>query len=222
MSGFISAVLRSVTWRAVVFTQALGLLFAITPWLERLGKRGPGYLGFQLVEQLPAALFLMLAALAGDEAVRRGWSVWRAFATVLLCASLANALTRVGLDAALGIVDPYYGPDWFKRLLFTFFNLGCTWGMLLLVYLNRQSARRILAGVRAGELAHLQAERRLIASRLAAAQTEVDPAVVRQQLARIRDLYAAGSADADPALERLIAELRQSAARGIAAAEGAS
>ena len=222
MIGFIIAVLRSVTWRVVIVTLTLGLLFGITPWLEHLGHRGRGYLLFQLIQQLPSALFMTLAALAGDEATRRGWSVWRAFAVVLLCASLATALTRLGLATALNMPDPYYGPHWFKRLLYTFFSLGGTWGLLLLVYLNRESARRILAGVRAGELARLQAERRLLASRLAAAQTEVDPAVVRQRLATIRDLYAAGSADADPALEQLIGELRQRAARGVAAAEGSS
>jgi hypothetical protein len=78
----------------------------------------------------------------------------------------------------------------------------------------------VLAGVRAGELARLRAEQRLLTSRLAATETQVDPPAIRQRLEQLRNLYAAGSARADTELERLITELRERAARGIAAAEG--
>ena len=113
--------------------------------------------------------------------------------------------------------DPVAG---LQRFLLTFFGVGIQWGTVLMVYLNRQIGRRILAGVRAGELARLQAERRLIASRLASAETEVEPQAIRRRLERLRDLYAMGNAEADCELERLIIELRESAARGLRAAEG--
>jgi hypothetical protein len=74
--------------------------------------------------------------------------------------------------------------------------------------------------VRAGELARLRGERQLIASRLAATETQVDPPAIRQRLEQLRNLYALGSARADAELERLITELRRRAARGVAAAEG--
>jgi hypothetical protein len=216
-TGFVVSVLHAVSWRAALVTQALGLLFALVPWLMHLGHRPREYLLFQLTQQAAAALFVMLAALAGDEAVRRGWQVWRAFVVALLCASLAAALAQLGLDAGLRVAGPVAG---LQRFLLTFFGVGIHWGTVLMVYLNRQSARRILAGVRAGELARLQAEQRLIASRLASAESEVEPQVLRQRLERQRDLYAAGSTQADCELERLITELRDSAARGLRAAEG--
>ena len=217
MVDFAAAVRRSVTWRAVVLTQALGLLFAITAWLETLGQRPNGYLLFHMVLQGTSGLCVMLAALAGDEAVRRGWLVWRAFVVVALGASLAVALAQLGLDTGLRIADPMAG---LPRCLLTFFGVGTAWGTALLVYLNRQSAQRVLAGVRAGELARLRAEQQLLASRLAATETQVDPPAIRQRLEQLRKLYAAGSAKADSELERLITELRQRAARGVAATEG--
>jgi hypothetical protein len=216
-SGFVASVLAAVSWRVVLATQSLGLLFALIPWLVHLGQSPPGYLLFQLTQQFATALFAMIAALAGDEAVRRGSPVWRAFVVSLLCASLAAPLAQLGIDAGLRVADPLAG---LQRFLLTFFGVGIQWGTVLMVYLNRQSGRRILAGVRAGELARLQAERRLIASRLASAETEVEPQAVRQRLERLRDLYAAGSAQADSELEGLITELRDSAARGLRAAEG--
>jgi hypothetical protein len=215
--GFAAAVLRAVTWRAVILTQSLGLLFAITAWLEFLGQRPKGYLLFHLVQEGMSGLCVMLAALAGDEAVRRGWRVWHAFVVVTLGASLAAALAQLGIDAGLRFADPMAGVS---RCLFTFFGVGTTWGTALLVYLNRQSAQRVLAGVRAGELARLRAEQQLLTSRLAATETQVDPPAIRQRLEQLRNLYAAGSARADAELERLITELRERAARGLAAAEG--
>ncbi len=217
VSGFVASVLDAVSWRGILLTQSLGLLFALIPWLLRLGQSPRGYLPFQLTQQSATALLAMLAALAGDEAVRRGWRVWRAFVVALLCASLAVALAQLGLDAELRVADPVAG---LQRFLLTFFGVGIQWGMVLMVYLNRQSGRRILAGVRAGELVRLQAERRLIASRLASAETEVEPQSVRRRLERLRDLYAVGNAEADCELEGLITELRESAARGLRATEG--
>jgi hypothetical protein len=217
VADFATAVRRAVTWRAVILTQSLGLVFAITAWLETLGQRASGYLVFQLVQEGMTGLCVMLAALAGDEAVRRGWRVSHAFVVVTLGASLAAALVQLGLNAGLRLTDPM---SCLPRWLFTFFGVGTTWGTALLVYLNRQSAQRVLAGVRAGELARLRAEQRLLTSRLAATETQVDPPAIRQRLEQLRNLYAAGSARADTELERLITELRERAARGIAAAEG--
>ena len=218
MVDFAATVRRAVTWRAVLLTQSLGALYVLIRWLQVLGLHLHGYLLFLLVQEGVSGLCVMLAALSGDEAVRRGWRVWRAFVAVTLGASLAAALAQLGLDAALRIPDPQAA---LPRCLLTFFNVGTQWGTALMVYLNRQSAQRVLAGVRAGELARLRGEQQLIASRLAATETQVDPPAIRQRLQQLRNLYAAGNARADAELERLITELRQRAARGVAAAEGA-
>jgi hypothetical protein len=214
---FAAAVRRTVTWRAVVLTQSLALIYALMAWLLHQDLHSRGYLLFLLVQDGASGMCVMLAALAGDEAVRRGERVWRAFVVVTLGASLAAALAQLGLDAGLRIADQQAA---LPRFLLTFFSVGARWGTALMVYLNRQSAQRVLAGVRAGELARLRAEQRLIASRLAATETQVDPPAIRQRLQQLRSLYAAGSSRADAELEWLITELRQRAARGVAAAEG--
>lgn len=214
---FAAAVLRAITWKAVLLTQSLGLLFALCPWLEHPERHlQPHFLLIDLTEQALAALFVMLAAFTGDEAVRRGWTLWRAFVVVTLCAAGATALAAWAVCSGFGLVEPRLVQT---RVLNIFFDVG-TWGTALMTYLNRQSAERILAGVRAGELARLTAERRLLGSCLAAAETQVDPASVLRQLAGIRDRYAAGHVDADRGLDQLIDELRGSVARGMAAAEG--
>jgi hypothetical protein len=215
--SFAKAVLRAVTWRAVVLTQSLGLLYVAIHWLVGRESHLQGYLLFLLAQEGVSALCVMLAALAGDEAVRRGWRVWSAFVVVTFGASVAAAVTQLGLDSALQIPDPMAG---LPRFLLTFFGVGTGWGTVLMVYLNRQSAQRVLAGVRAGELARLRAEQQLIASRLAATEMRVDPPAIRQRLEQLRNLYASGAAAADAELDRFITELRQRAARGVAAAEG--
>jgi hypothetical protein len=205
MSDFATAVLRSITWRALLATQALGAVFALTPWLEAFGNPTHPRLAFGLTEQALTAFFVLVAALAGDEAVRRGWKVLAAFAATLLCASAATAGTQWCIETWFDVIDPLHGE---KRLLDTFFHVGSLWGTVLLVYLNRQSAARLLARLRAGELARVRAERRLIASELAATQAEINPTAVLQRLAEVRDLYATEDAAADQRLEDLIGDLR--------------
>src|SRR5689334_20699803 len=133
MSDFIAAVLRSVTWRAVVITQGLAAVYALIPWFKEWGHVRSSTLAFEWTEQSLTALFVLLAAFAADEAVRRGWRVLSAFAVTLLCASLATGIAQWSIDG--------------------FFRVGGYWGTVLLVYLNRQSAARLLARLRAGELA---------------------------------------------------------------------
>jgi hypothetical protein len=213
--GFAWAVLRAVTWRAVLVTQALGLLFALYPWLEQWHRPGQPSLLLNLTRQAIAALLVMLAAFAGDEAVRRGWSVWRAFVVVLLCASFVNVLAQQGLlHRKFAVAGP---PRDLGAVLSDFLTLGGIWGTALMVYLNRQSARRLLARLRADELERAQAERRLIASRLVATEAQIDPGSVLRQLGEVRDLFAEGRQEADERLDALITGLRAMVARGAAA-----
>ena len=208
---FWAPVLRALSWRAVVLTQLLALVFALSPWMEAFGSAGRPRLLPRLLVQAAAAAFMLLAALAADEAVRRGWSVRRAFLVVLPCAAGVPALAGL-------LIGPGFGPagagSALARFLTILFQLGEMWGITLMVYLNRQSAERILARVRTGELERLQAERQLIASRLAVAETQLDAAVVMRRLGQTRDLYAAASPDADRALDGLIVDLRSSVAPG--------
>jgi hypothetical protein len=205
MSDFGSAVLRAITWRALIATQTLGALFALLPWLEQWGQPTQPALVFGWTKQALTAMFVMLAALAGDEAVRRGRRVLSAFAAALLFACAGTALAQWCVEAAFAVLDPRPGA---QRLLSTFLDVGSFWGTVLLVYLNRQSAARLLARLRAGELARVQAEHRLITSALAATEAQINPAAVLRRLAEVRDLFATSSDDADARLELLIADLR--------------
>ncbi len=204
-AGFGLAVLRAVSWRAVLATQALGFLLALFPWLKLWGLSGQAPMLLNLANQELAALFVMLAALAGDQAVRRGWPVWRAFVLALLCAASAATLMQWGLRDTFDRADPNRET---LEALNAFFNICTYWGMVMMVYLNRQSTARILAGVRTVELERVQAESWLVTSRLAAAEMQIDAGSLLRQLARVRDLYAAGRPVADQTLEELIADLR--------------
>jgi hypothetical protein len=209
---FAATVLRGVTWRAVLVTQGLGFMFALYTWLQLWHQRWQPPLLAGVMGQAIAALLVMLAAYAGDEAVRRGWSVWRAFVVVALCASVANVLCQWPMSylvsgTAHRLVD----------VLNDFFNLGAFWGTVLVVFLNRRSAQRLLSRLRAGELERVHAEGRLIASRLAAAEAQIDPKALLRQLAEVRDLYAGGLPRADERLEALITGLREAASRSAAA-----
>lgn len=206
---FVSAALGAMTWRALLTLQAVGLAYGLMAWLERWNQPGQPRLPLTLTGQALTALLVLLAALASDEAVRRGSSVWRAFILSLLCASGTNVLAQWLLHGAFGA--SLAGPP-AADILNDFFNVGGVWGTVLMVYLNRKSAQRLTARLRAGELERVRTERRLIASRLAAAEAEIDPATLLLQLAEARDLYAAGRPDADDRLEALITRLRRNAA----------
>jgi energy-converting hydrogenase Eha subunit A len=186
----------------------------LIPWLQHWHRPGQPSLLVNVVEQGFAALLVMLAAFTADEAIRRGWSVWRAFVVVVLCASAINVLAQALLHSAFAPAARVRG---MASILSDFFTIGSFWGTVLMVYLNRQSAQRLLAHLRTGELERVQTERRLIASRLAAVETQIDPAAVLRQLAEVRDLFAAGKPEADERLDTLITGLRDTVARGAAA-----
>jgi hypothetical protein len=212
--AFALPALRRVTWRAVLVPQFIAVLFALTPWLEQWHHPGQSRLLEGVLRQAPTALLVMLAAFAGDEAVRRGCGVWRAFVIALLGASLTNVLVQLLVSYGLGIRVSERG---LLNVLYDFLLVGGLWGTVLMVYLNRQSARRLLARLRAGELERAETERRLIASRLAAAESQIDPAAVLRQLSEVRTLYAGGRPEAEERFEALITELRETVTRAAAA-----
>jgi hypothetical protein len=208
------SVLRT-SWRAVLVTQGLGALFALYPWLEQWHRPGQPSLVESLLSQSVMAGLALMAALACDEAVRRGVPVWRAFAIAMLCASSANVIGQ-WLIASGGHFDR---PDALASLS-AFMDLATYWGTALMVYVNRRSAQRLLDRIRSGELERVRAEQRVTASRLAAAEVQIDPAALLRELAGARDLYASGHAGAAERIESLIARLRDSVGRSAPSAGG--
>lgn len=210
VSGYVSSLWSTLTWRAALATQSLGALFALTEWLESARGRTPRLLTYLLCAQAVTALLVLLAALAGDDAVRRGWKVFRAFVVVVLGASLLNAAGQWLIDTGFSDIVPGRGPE---SIANDFFNVGALWGTALMVYLNRQSAARLLARLRTDELERAEEERRVIASRLTAAEARMDPVSVLRQLSDVREQFAAGYAGADGKLEELITTLRRGVSR---------
>lgn len=211
---FVRTALGALSWRAVLVTQSIGLLFAVDTWLELWHQPQQPWLLGSVARQAITALLVMLAALAGDQAIRRGSGIWRAFAIATLVASSLNVLAQLLVSFGLGVGLSERGLVW---ILEDFLGVGGLWGTVLLVYLNRQSARRLLARLRAGELERAEAERRLIGSRLAAAESRIDPSAVLRQLSEVRDLYAAARPEAEERFEALITGLRETVARASAA-----
>ncbi|HXS21922.1 MAG TPA: hypothetical protein VN735_11875 [Steroidobacteraceae bacterium] len=208
--------LRAVTWRAILITQSLGALFALYPWLEQWHRPGQPSLVVSLLSQSVMAGLVLIAALACDEAVRRGVQVWRAFAIVMLCASSTNVIGQWVIASG----GRFEKPDALASLS-AFMDVATYWGTGVMVYVNRRSAQRLLGRIRTGELDRVRAERRLTASRLAAAEVQIDPAAVLRELADARDLYASGHAGAEERIESLIARLRDSVGRSTPSTGGA-
>ena len=194
--------------------QALGLAFAVL-WHLRHGVQVPPHdLTAHIVSNAAGALFVMLAALAADEAERRRVRFWCAYPVALLAASGATTIVQWGLQSWPAVAFAGGGRPLTIAVSvgLSVFTLG---GLGMLAYINRQSAERMLQGVRAAELERVGVERRLIESRLAAAQALIDPERVFRQLAEIRNLYASARPGADERLEALIQELRASVAQGV-------
>ena len=208
------AVWRAVTWKGLLAVQALALAFA-TLWHLRHGVQQPPHDWLShVVSNAVGALFVMLAALAADEAVHRRVPFWCAYPLALLAASGASTIVQWSLQSwpAVAFAEGGTSLAFAVSIGLGVFTLG---GLGMLAYTDRQSAERMLQGVRAVELERVGVERRLIESRLAAAQAQIDPERVFRQLAEIRHLYASAGPGADERLETLIQELRASVAQGV-------
>ena len=208
------AVWRTVTWKGLLAVQAVGLAFAVL-WHLRHGVQLPPHdLPAHIVSNSVAVMFVMLAALAAEEALRRRVRFWCAYPVALLAASGATTIVQWCLQNWPVVAFPDGA-----RPLTVAVSVGLSvlalGGLGMLAFSNRQSAERMLQGVRAVELERVGVERRLIESRLAAAQAQIDPERVFRHLAEIRDLYAGVRCGADERLEALIQELRASVAHGV-------
>lgn len=181
----------------------------------RHGDRPPPHdLLAHIVSNVVGVSLVMLAALAADEALCRRVRRWCAYPIALLAASAAAAIVQWWLQRwpAVAFAEGSEPLMVAVAIGLNVFNVG---GLVMLAYVNRQSADRMLQGVRATELEHVRVERRLIESRLAAAQAQIDPEAVFQQLAEVRTLYARARPGADEKLETLIQGLRLRVAQGV-------
>jgi hypothetical protein len=216
---------KELTWRRVLIAEALGVLLNVLRYLDGWGPTQ--HIVARSCFTTVAPLLLVVAALLAAEAVRRGAAPLRTYAAALIAAACASAALLFLLRLALGI-HPLPGDAssaalrewvWIGSDIETVLLLG---GIGFLAFYNHRSVERILQNVRAVELKRVRLENELIESRLATAQAQVDPRTLFESLARIRNLFAGSSPDADRALEELIQALRtRRVATGAAAPPGA-
>lgn len=224
--GFADAMWRAASWRMFLLLQGLAFAYALDTWCQTVDSQPqPHMLSSLLVSRSLSALLVMVAALAADEAVRRGRPVWQALLAAVVLMSVGVTLVEWCVQGLSGYRDP--GPPdlpgpfgAFAYGVHVFLVMTESWAMVVLVFLDRQSAARKMAGVRAAELQRVELESHVTASRLAAAGARLDPTTVFARLAQIRQLYATARPGADEKLEALIGDLQDSVRRGAVAGAG--
>lgn len=222
-AGLWRAALKELTWRRVLAAEAVGLVVNVLRFLDGWGSTH--HLVARTFFTTVAPLLLVIAALLAAEAVRRGTSPLRAYSVALVTAGCASAGVQFMLRQVLRVHAMQGGVSsaavkewvWICSDMQTVTLLG---GIALLAFYNHRSVERILQNLRAVELKHARLENELIESRLATAHAQVDPRTLFESLARIRNLYASSSPEADPALEELVQALRTRRAACSAAAGG--
>jgi hypothetical protein len=227
-AGFVRAVIASMTWRAFLFASLIGLCVLASRELKFLDNAPPNYLWSGLVITQLGSLSVLLAVLAGNEAVRRGSSAWFAYTAALLTASVVTALGQWYIRGWFHLYTVVNRPGvparvQYTMIIFVACDVLMFGGFAMLAYVNRRSAQRILEGVRSAELKRVQIERRLMESRLGTARAQIDPQILFGSLTEIRDLFQQGSRDADLQLDALIQRLQAAVTRdSVAIAPGNS
>ena len=221
-AGFVRAVMAAMTWRAFLFAALLGLCVEASRYIKFINNAPPNYLLSGLVITQLGTLCVLLAVLAGDEAVRRGTSAWFAYTAALLTASIVTAFGQWYIRSWFHLFTVINRPGvpvrvQYTMIIFVACDVLMFGGFAMLAYVNRRTAQRILEGVRSAELKRVQIERRLTESRLATAQAHIDPHMLSRSLTAVRNLYKQGSPDADLELDALIQRLQATVTGGAGA-----
>jgi hypothetical protein len=212
--GFLGAVVRSVTWQRVLAAWLLGFALYLVRNFQNAGPTTPSNFTVSgLIITNLGALLVLLAALSADQAIRREARPWRAYLVCLLAASI---LTAVGQWYIRGWFHLYTAvnqpglPAAVQRtqMIFVACDVFMFGGFAMLAFLNRQSAQRILEGVRAAELRRLQLEQQLTDSSMAITLAHIDPGTLFESLGELRDLYARSAPQADLKMDELILRLQ--------------
>ena len=156
---------------------------------------------------------LVVAIVAGDEAVDRGGRRRRSYVTSVVLACLAGAFALFLIRAPVdGVVFPYTR---IEVLLYRLQNIAIAFtdeliicGLCTFVYVNLRAARQ--AGMRrhAAEIARLDASRHAQQSRLQAMQARVEPQFLFNTLTHVRALYETDAVVGGKMLDDLIAYFR--------------
>jgi hypothetical protein len=211
---------RGMTWRRILFTQAIAALAVLVESFE-----GPplgtwmGHPSLKCAAMSVTALFVLAMTLYADEFVNRGARARLVYPiAVLLAFPLAFVVTGMIEEIYYAVLRLPRAVAAAHRWVFVGTALDialiCAFGMV--IYMNRRTAERMLERVQAAELKRIQLERQLIDSRLAMAEAQVDPQMLFSALAEIRDGFSSSLPNADAKLDELVQHLRSALARTAA------
>lgn len=212
----VAAAWRSITPKHLVYTSAFGLLWAVLVILLATGFLTE----FALQPSLNAILSMqfngfavLFAVLIADQvsppARRRYWPYAVAVtAGVLLGTLLVSVLSQRVLGLEVGYrasgSDEQFRAFFFRHVTHAF----VVFGMVTCVYVSHRWAAHRTRVLRAIQLDHAEMEKRLLESRLAAMQAQVEPGFLRQTLERVELMYENDARTADHMLRDLITYLR--------------
>ena len=211
--GFAAAVLAELTWRRILMALALGLVLSVLRDAQNSAHSPPNFALSSVVITVLGSQIVLLAALICDEAIKRGASDWLTYLVLLVAASI---LTTFGQWYVRGWLHLYTVanqpgvPMPFQRMqmIYVACDVFVFGGFAMLAYVNRRSAQRILDGISGAELRRVQIERQLTESRLAAARAHIDPRLLFDSLAEIRNLYSSADPQAEEKMDQLIRRLQ--------------
>lgn len=217
MIAFLRAALRPLKWRHFLALQVLGqFAILIESTEDTLFGTWLGHPSLHYASMALNVTLLVPLGLFADEFVTRGTRPRHAYTAAVLATYPVAFLSTTAMQWAYLQLFPLAPgtPNLFWRAALETSIHMCIYGsFVMLVYFNQRMADRILENFRAAELQRVTLERRLIESRVAATEAQIDPRRLFDDLATIRAEFAADSLTADDSLNTLIQSLRAALAR---------
>ena len=216
--GFLRAVARRVTWKAVVVAglamwllneiKSIGALFnaPIPPMVEP-----KGFVWSVTAIYVCQAGFTLIAVLAADEAVERGARRGRAYLAAVAGGGLVAAMTQYFIRWLFDWRVMTSADEFLLRITqpaYMFFDQIILSSLATFVYVSLRTSRRAAKRRQAAEIARLEARRCTLESKLQAMQARVEPQFLFNTLAQVRQFYENDARKAGKMLDDLIAYLR--------------
>ncbi len=220
MSAFLCAALRplrALRWRTLFALEVLGQCAILVESTEDfLFGTWFGHPSLHYASMALNVLLLIPVGLVADALVARGARERYVYTTAVFATwpvAFLSTCTMEWLYLRVFAVPPGVPNLFWKAAFMTSNHLYIYGAFALLVYFNQRMADRLLENFRDAELRRVTLEQQLAASRLAAAEAQVDPRRLFDDLARIRGEFADDAPGAEDSLNDLIQSLRTAMGR---------